>query len=488
MTEQDILQIIEKGEGIDVEFKTSINELPGNLFDTVCAFMNHNGGTILLGVNDQKQITGVDQQKAESLCKNFATLSNNPNKIDPVFLLYPSIVEIDGKKIIHVFVPASSQVHKTGGKVYDRSVDGDFHVKSHEQIRQIYLRKSVLYSENTIYPYLFESHFASGIVERVRRIIKINRPDHPWNELTDKDFYRIAGLYQEDVNTGKEGFTMAALLLFGREEVIMNAIPHYKTDALVRRVDMDRYDDRITLRCNLVEAYDKLLEFVAKHLPDKFYMIGDQRVSLREKLFREVIANMLIHREFTNAFPASFIIYSDRVETQNANKPHMYGQLFPETFQPFPKNPHIAQIFTQLGRSEELGTGLRNVYRFSKAYSGSDNIIFLEEDVFKVYVPLSDIQAGYVENGASGNLRDKVGENVTDNVTDNVTENVTENRLEQIFKILRNTPTISFNGLSEQIHVARMTIYRDIEKLKKMGLIKRIGQAKGGYWEVIEKK
>ncbi len=85
----------------------------------------------------------------------------------------------------------------------------------------------------------------------------------------------------------------------------------------MRRVDMDRYDDRITLRCNVVEAYDKLLEFIAKHLPDKFYMIGDQRVSLREKLFREIVANMLIHREFTNAFPASLIIYNDRVETKN---------------------------------------------------------------------------------------------------------------------------------------------------------------------------
>lgn len=479
MTEQDILHTIEKGEDIDVEFKTSTNELPSNLFDTVCAFMNRNGGTILLGVNDHKQIMGVDFQKAESLCKNFATLSNNPNKIDPVFLLNPSIVEVDGKKIIHVFVPASSQVHKTGGKVYDRSVDGDFHVKSHEQIQQIYQRKIALYSENTIYPYLFESHFAPGIVERVRRIIKINRPDHPWNELTDKDFYRISGLYQQDVNTGKEGFTMAALLLFGREEVIMNTIPHYKTDALVRRVDMDRYDDRITLRCNLVESYDKLLEFVAKHLPDKFYMIGDQRVSLREKLFREVIANLLIHREFINAFPASFIIYSDRVETQNANKPHMYGQLFPETFQPFPKNPHIAQIFTQLGRSEELGTGLRNVYRFSKAYSGSDNIIFLEEDVFKVSVPLID--------NVTDNVTEKVGVKVGVKVGEKVGERLTDNQLLIIENMLDNK-YITAGLMAEKIKISKRKIEKNISKLKHEGLIRRSGPAKGGHWEVIEKQ
>ena len=483
MTEQDIQRIIEKGEGIDVEFKSAWNELPKNLFETVCAFLNRSGGTILLGVNDHKQVIGIDPQEAEKMCKDFAGLSNNPNKIEPVFLLYPTIVDFGGKKIIHFFVPASSQVHKTCGKVYDRSVDGDFHVRSDEQIRQIYLRKTAFYSENTIYPYLFESHFAPGIVERVRRIIKINRPDHPWNEISDEVFFRIAGLYQEDVHTGKKGFTMAALLLFGREEVIMSAIPHYKTDALVRRVDMDRYDDRITLRCNIVEAYDKLLEFIAKHLPDKFYMIGDQRVSLREKLFREIAVNMLIHREFTNAFPASLIIYKDRVETKNANKPHVYGQLMPETFQPFPKNPHLSQIFTQMGRSEELGTGLRNVYMFSKAYSGNDHILFFEDDIFKVTIPLS---RSYIDR-ATEKVTDRVTEKVTDRVTEKVGEKLTKNQ-SLILKSMINNPYITANDLALIVKISQRKIKENIMKLKEKGLILRIGPARGGHWEIIDRK
>ena len=93
----------------------------------------------------------------------------------------------------------------------------------------------------------------------------------------------------------------------------------------------------------------------------------------------------------------------NRVETKNANKPHLYGQLFPDTFQPFPKNPHLAQLFTQLGRSEELGTGLRNVFKYSKAYSGSEKVIFLEEDIFMVNVPLvSDVTENVVLSSSSG--------------------------------------------------------------------------------------
>jgi ATP-dependent DNA helicase RecG len=134
-----------------------------------------------------------------------------------------------------------------------------------------------------------------------------------------------------------------------------------------------------------------LMQFVQKHLPDKFYLERDQRISLRDTIFREVIVNLLIHREYTNAFPSSLVIYKDRVELKNANKPHLFGQMLPTEFVPFPKNPNIAQIFTQMGRSEELGTGVRKVYKYSKEYSGSDDIEFLEEDIFTTKVPLGNV-------------------------------------------------------------------------------------------------
>ena len=328
----NIQQLIDNGEGVSLEFKKAGNKLPESLFETICAFLNRNGGIILLGVTDDKTIEGVDRTAVDSMVKNLANLSNNPQKLFPSFLLQSTLVEYQGKMLIHVFVPASSQVHRCNGKVFDRSADGDFELKTNEQIKNSYIRKNTLYSENTVYPFLFETDFVPGLLERVRRIIKINRPDHPWNELSDQDFYTTAGLYRRDLATGKQGFTLAALLLFGKEEVIQSGIPHYKIDALVRRIDMDRYDDRVNIRCNLIEAYDKLMDFVAKHLPDKFYMEGDQRISLREKIFREIVANMLIHREYTNAFPTSLIIYRDKVETKNANRPSFVWSIITRYF------------------------------------------------------------------------------------------------------------------------------------------------------------
>jgi predicted HTH transcriptional regulator len=43
---------------------------------------------------------------------------------------------------------------------------------------------------------------------------------------------------------------------------------------------------------------------------------------------------------------------------------------------------------TQMARSEELGTGISKVYKYSKAYSGKDEIEFLEQNIFVAKVPL----------------------------------------------------------------------------------------------------
>ncbi|MEI7597406.1 MAG: winged helix-turn-helix transcriptional regulator [Bacteroidota bacterium] len=259
---------------------------------------------------------------------------------------------------------------------------------------------------------------------------------------------------------------MAALLLFARDEIIQSAIPHYKIDALLRKENIDRYDDRENIRCNLIEAYDKLMAFVSKHLPDKFYLDGIQRISLREKIFREVVANMLIHREYNNAFPSSLVIYNDWVETKNANKPTFIGQLVPGKFEPYPKNPNIAQIFTQMGRSEELGTGVKNVYKYSKAYSGSDNIVFKEDDIFISRVPLT----------ATFNNINKVTEKVTEKVTDNQS---------LIINFIKDNPQITTNELARLVGISQRKIKENISKIKDRGLIKRKGAAKGGCWEVI---
>ena len=72
--------------------------------------------------------------------------------------------------------------------------------------------------------------------------------------------------------TGEQGFNLAAVMLLGYDDVILDIVPTYMTDALLRRINVDRYDDREIVQTNLIESYERLMEFGHKHLPDKFFL------------------------------------------------------------------------------------------------------------------------------------------------------------------------------------------------------------------------
>ncbi|MCK4312445.1 MAG: putative DNA binding domain-containing protein, partial [Candidatus Cloacimonetes bacterium] len=383
-----LLDLISKGENIETEFKQSQKKLNKNVYESVCAFLNRNGGQLILGVKDNGTICGVDTDEVDNILSSFVTTVNNPQKLNPTFYLSPEVFEYKDKKIIYIFVPESSQVHKAANKIFDRNDDGDFDITNNSDfVSQMYIRKQTSYSENMIYPYITMDDLRIDLIQRARKLAMNQRPGHPWGELIDFEMLKSAQLYLKDYQTGKEGFTLAGVLLFGKDEVILSVLPHHRTDAILRRKNLDRYDDRDDIRTNLIESYDRLMAFVAKHLPDKFYLEKDQRISLRDHIFREVISNILIHREFINPFPAKLVISPNSVNTENSNKAHGFGLIDPANFSPFPKNPTIGKFFKEIGRADELGSGVRNLFRYCKEYTGTLPQL-VEGDIFKTVVTI----------------------------------------------------------------------------------------------------
>lgn len=103
----------------------------------------------------------------------------------------------------------------------------------------------------------------------------------------------------------------------------------------------------------------------------------------------EMIANTLIHREFTSLYTAKFVIEKDRMYTENANRSSGDGIITPDNMEPNPKNPIIASFFRNIGWSDRLGSGVRNIFKYSKYYSGEEPE-FVEGDVFRIIVPLNE--------------------------------------------------------------------------------------------------
>lgn len=218
---------------------------------------------------------------------------------------------------------------------------------------------------------------------------RVNNEHHPWVDMTDEEMLRSCGLILEDPETNKEGITLAAILLFGTDNRIMSVLPQHKTDAIFRVFNVDRYDDRDVVITNLIESYDCLMEFGKKHLNDVFTLDGIRRVSARDKILREIISNLLMHRDFSSGYVPKLVIERDKIATENANLAHGHGSLNLKTFKPFAKNPPIAKVFREIGLADELGSGMRNSYKYTKMYSGGEPL-FTEADVFTTVIPLSE--------------------------------------------------------------------------------------------------
>ena len=59
--------------------------------------------------------------------------------------------------------------------------------------------------------------------------------------------------------------------------------------------------------------------------------------------------------------------------------------------------------------------------------------------------------------------------------------------MEKILEAIKKNPKITQNEFVEITGLTRRGIEWNLAKLKEEGIIKRIGPAKGGHWEVIEK-
>lgn len=425
ISEQQIQTFIRKGEGLDLEFKTCREHINRDVYKTVCAFLNRHGGTILLGVLDSGEINGISPSAINRIKKDFISAINNPQKISPPCYLTVEEVLVSGKALLYIFVPESSQVHRCNGRIFDRNEDGDLDITDHTaQVAQLYQRKQTVYSENKVFPHLSLEDLDRKLLASCRKIAVLRRDDHPWRHMDDMELVQSAQLYQKDPETGKMGITRAGILLLGKQLPLLQTVPHHRTDLIVRRKNIDRYDDRDFVDVNLVESYERIMAFIRKHLPDPFYLDGTTNISLRDAIFREVASNILIHREYTNAFPAKLIIEHGQVRTENSSRPHGFGRLDPENFTPFPKNPVIARFFRQIGRADELGSGMRNMMRYCNVYGGAPPEL-TEGDVFRITIQVPEIdkknrrdsspghdQHDHGHVGHAGHARDHVPEHL----------------------------------------------------------------------------
>lgn len=474
MEQERFKEILEIGETIRVEFKRCGNGIESDTYETVCSFLNRFGGDIFLGVTDSGRVVGVPENSVSSMIKNFISCVSNSDLITPTVYLEPRPLLYEGKTVIHIHVNPSAEVHSYKKEIFDRVDDADVHVTSTSQIAMMYIRKQSIFTERKVFPYIKVEDLRLDLLPTIRQMAANSANGrHIWQKTDDMELLRSAGLFGTNHETGKHGLNLAAVLLLGRDDVIKDVAPAYETDALLRRINIDRYDDREIVCTNLVESYDLLMEFAQKHLPDPFYLENEQRISLRGVICREMVSNILIHREFSSSYPAKFVIENNRIYTENANRASWSGEITPENFEPNPKNPIIASFFRNIGLADKLGSGVRNIFKYAKYYQGG-HPHFFEQDIFRTSVEFESETIKVADATINATISDT---DATINAT------ISEENL-QMLRLIQAKPDITYTELSEQLNLHRATVARRIKSLAEKRVISRIGARKTGAWKI----
>ncbi|MEG0010834.1 MAG: putative DNA binding domain-containing protein [Muribaculaceae bacterium] len=501
MTDKYIRQLISNGENISIEYKSCTDAISASVYETVCSFLNRDGGEILIGVNDKGTILGINDNCIVDMLRNFTNTLNNRELFYPTVFLLPKIIEIDNKKIVYISVPESPQVHRYKNKIYDRIGDADNNISyNYNLIENLYLRKQKNSTENNVCPDLRIEDLDMATFNKVRSHVAIYDTNHPWLSMTNEELLHSTGFWRRDTMENKEGYILATALLFGKESTVLNYCPFHRTDAVFRNLSYNkylnpkasdpdiRYDDRDIICSNLIESYSRLMTFVKRNLPDKFALDTQNvnRLDLRNMLFREVVANMLVHREYTHSFPSKFLIFSDRVITENWTKPMQTGDVTIDTLETHTKNPLITKIFREMRWVEELGSGKKNIIKYAPLYYNKSQIEINNSEKFVFSITYKDAPSNKDSGGVNSGGVNSGGVN-SGGVKFNNIVGKKKAELIRIAELIKTNNGIRSLAISNQLKLSQRSVERYLKILTENKIIEFRGAPKnGGYYSNIE--
>jgi ATP-dependent DNA helicase RecG len=275
------------------------------------------------------------------------------------------------------------------------------------------------------------------------------------------------------IRNGK--LTNAAIILFGKKP------KKFFNNAIVKcgrfRGTGKEFIDMKDFEGNLFDALDKILSFFKEHLRVSARIEGiirKEKLEIPLEALREAVINALIHRDYFDTGFTYIKIHDDKVIIANpGNLPEKISikDLFKE-HESKPRNPLLASTFYYTGLIDAWGHGIQNIITALK----------------KENLPLPEFEqsAGSFRIISQRRKRDEI-EEVGEKDLEKDLEKITTNQ-KRIFFEIRKNKHITNKELSAIVGINEKNIRNNISKLKKKGLLKRIGPDKGGCWKVLRQR
>ena len=373
-------------EACDLECKAAQGregkgELPDDFWKSYSAMANADGGVILLGVQEKPRgrFKALGLGDIERVRKALWDNLHNRKQISVNLLSEADVesIEVDGKTVLRIRVPRATRqlrpVHVGSnpfGGTYLRRYEGDY-AADEEVVRRLLAERVEDSRDERVLKGFDFSDLDMDTVAAYRNRFAAVRPGHVWTDLPLPEFLERVGAWGKNRDEGYPGLRLAGLLMFGRAEVIRDALPHYMVDFQERseaRAEK-RWIDRLvpdgSWSGNVYDFFRKVYQRLTADLKVPFQLQEGQRrddTPVHEAL-REALVNTLIHAD-----------YSGRASVLVVKRPDMFGFRNPGHMRIPPalavlggnsdcRNRRLQTLFQLVGYGDHAGSGLPKIYK-----------------------------------------------------------------------------------------------------------------------------
>jgi ATP-dependent DNA helicase RecG len=213
----------------------------------------------------------------------------------------------------------------------------------------------------------------------------------------------------------------------------------------------------------LRKIFDDALAFVMRNLHKVQAGRGVNAPGLPEipeSVFEELLVNALVHRDYLVSAPIRLFIFDNRIEIISPG--HLPNNLTVEKILAGNSNIRNPILVSYVAKGllpyHGLGSGIK------RALDEWPEIDFTDDREGCLF---------------TATVHRKEWESAEETVG-------SEKSSEKILKLLKNFPALSAREVADRLELSPRAVEKQIAKLREKGLLRRVGPAKGGHWEVLQ--
>jgi ATP-dependent DNA helicase RecG len=408
MLKTELLELIANGESSGVEFKRA-DVRAEQLAKEIVALANFQGGKVLLGVEDDGNISGLTRPDTEEWVMDTVF----GRHVHPLLLpFYEEVALDDGRRVAVITIQAGITKpyvlrHKDREDIYIR-VGSISRLASREQQARLFAAGAMIHPETQP---VSGTGLADLSTERlVDYLVEYMKDEEAPNSAVAWEA-RLTGLgLMAPVADGRKACSIAGLVLFGRSprRVLPQAGIRWMAFA-GKDKEYQALDDTIldgalapltrvadggareTVEQDLV---GRLLERMTPFISTEDATLGadlrrERRFHYPPEALREALMNAIVHRDWTRSVEVDVVAYSDRLEVTSPGA--LQNSMTVEKMlagQRAARNPILVDVMRDYGRVDARGMGVRRkIVPLAREWSGKDARFEATEDYLRVILP-----------------------------------------------------------------------------------------------------